>query len=232
MEYRPFGRDRTLGVGARIRLRQRRRAHGARHAGRAGARGGARDGARHQLLRHRRRSTATASPSSNLGQVLKTLKATVYVGTKFRLERDGPRPACRRRSSRVARREPRSASASSGSICFQLHNLISAARERGTVASTATCWSEVVPALSGPAAPGQDPLLRHHRARRHAGAPPVIDAGVLDTAQVCFNLLNPSAGMPLPGGLSRRRTSAGFSTDARRPGMGTIGIRVLAARRA
>ena len=56
----------------------------------------------------------------------------------------------------------------------------------------------------------------------------VIDARVLDTAQVCFNLLNPSAGMPLPAGILGARLRPTPSGRARR-GWAPIGIRVLAA---
>ena len=55
----------------------------------------------------------------------------------------------------------------------------------------------------------------------------MIDARVLDTAQVCFNLLNPSAGMPLPAGYPAHDFGE-LLARTRAAGMGTIGIRVLA----
>jgi aryl-alcohol dehydrogenase-like predicted oxidoreductase len=56
----------------------------------------------------------------------------------------------------------------------------------------------------------------------------VIDSTLLHTVQVCYNLLNPSAGYPVPKGFP----SQGFRfliDRATAQGMGSIGIRVLAA---
>jgi L-galactose dehydrogenase/L-glyceraldehyde 3-phosphate reductase len=56
----------------------------------------------------------------------------------------------------------------------------------------------------------------------------VIDAGVVDTAQVCLNLLNPSAALAVPAGFPAQ--DFGRLLDrARQRGVGVINIRVLAA---
>jgi aryl-alcohol dehydrogenase-like predicted oxidoreductase len=55
----------------------------------------------------------------------------------------------------------------------------------------------------------------------------VIDARLFDTAQVVYNLLNPSAGGALPPGFPAQDYSASLAR-ARDAAMGTIGIRVLA----
>ena len=161
----------------------------------------------------------------NLGRVLKTLRPNVVVGTKVRIPDEA--------RGRAAQAVTASLEASLGRLglervdLLQLHNLISEDGRARTIDATAVL-DQVVPALDslrrqgkirffGITALGDTPAL--HR---------VIDARVLDTAQVCFNLLNPSAGIPLPAGypahdfgelLARTRAAA----------MGTIGIRVLAA---
>jgi aryl-alcohol dehydrogenase-like predicted oxidoreductase len=56
----------------------------------------------------------------------------------------------------------------------------------------------------------------------------VIDSGSFYTAQVCYNLLNPSTGQPVPAGFPSQ--DFGRLIDrARAQDMGCIGIRVLAA---
>jgi aryl-alcohol dehydrogenase-like predicted oxidoreductase len=55
----------------------------------------------------------------------------------------------------------------------------------------------------------------------------VLEARALDTAQVCYNLLNPSAGGPLPEGFPAQDFD-GLLPRARAAGVGAIVIRVLA----
>jgi aryl-alcohol dehydrogenase-like predicted oxidoreductase len=161
----------------------------------------------------------------SLGRVLKVLRPNVVVGTKFRVE-----PAER---GRVAAAVIASLEASLRRLglervdLLQLHNLI-ADDGRGTSLDTRTVLDQVVPALEG---------LRQQGKIRFFGVtalgdPPaihrVIDARVLDTAQVCYNLLNPSAGTALPAGFPAQ--DFGRLLDRTRAAdMGVIGIRVLAA---
>jgi aryl-alcohol dehydrogenase-like predicted oxidoreductase len=56
----------------------------------------------------------------------------------------------------------------------------------------------------------------------------VIDSGLIDTAQVCYNLLNPSAGMPVPPRFPAQDFDR-LLTHTRAQRMGVIVIRVLAA---
>jgi len=58
---------------------------------------------------------------------------------------------------------------------------------------------------------GQDRLLRHDRSARRPRCTKCSTAATVQTAQVCFNLLNPSAAHALPR-IFPRRTSAGCST--------------------
>src|SRR5947209_14327789 len=106
----------------------------------------------------------------------------------------------------------------------QLHNWIPRdGRDRALAADIVL--GEVVPALEtlrrqgkirffGITGLGETPEL--HR---------VVDARVLDTAQVCYNLLNPSAAGALPPGLPGQ-DFAGLLERAHAAGLGTIGIRV------
>ncbi len=160
----------------------------------------------------------------NLGRVLKALKPDVVVGTKFRVPDD--------QRGRAAQAVTASLEASLSRLgldrvdLLQLHNPISEGGRDRTIDAGAVL-DQVVPALQdlrrqgkirffGITALGETPAL--HR---------VIDARVLDTAQVCFNLLNPSAGVPLPPGYPAQdfRELLGHTRAA---AMGTIGIRVLA----
>jgi L-galactose dehydrogenase/L-glyceraldehyde 3-phosphate reductase len=56
----------------------------------------------------------------------------------------------------------------------------------------------------------------------------VIDSGAFYTAQVCYNLLNPSAGQPVPAGFPNQDFGQLIDRAAAKH-MGCIGIRVLAA---
>jgi aryl-alcohol dehydrogenase-like predicted oxidoreductase len=160
----------------------------------------------------------------NLGRVLKTLKPQIFLSTKFTVlpedhGRIGTAVAASLEASlkRLGRDEV---------DLLQLHNRIAGdGRDRALAADIVL--GEVVPALEalrrqgkigffGITGLGETPDL--HR---------VVDARALDTAQVCYNLLNPSAGGALPPGLPGQ-DFAGLLDRAQAAGMGTIGIRVLA----
>ncbi len=54
-----------------------------------------------------------------------------------------------------------------------------------------------------------------------------LASGAIDTAQVCFNLLSPTAAYPMPMGFPAQDFD-GLAHLAREQGVGTVGIRVLA----
>jgi len=160
----------------------------------------------------------------NLGQVLKALKAPVQVGTKFRLDppdlRDIPGAVARSLDASLKRLGMERVD------LFQLHNRIEPARGPGAL-SLGDVLSEVVPAVQklrqqgkvgfcGITALGETPAL--HQA---------IDAGTIDTAQVCYNLLNPSAGVEVPSGFPAQDFRR-LLERARERRVGVIVIRVLA----
>ena len=138
-------------------------------------------------------SYGSGESERNLGQTLKAIGVRPYVGTKFRLD-----PAETDLAAAIAR----SLEASLQRLgldsvdLFQLHNLIVApdgAPAPGRGLPARRVLDEVVPALAA---------LRRQGKIRFAGITAlgdtgavhtVLDAGVIDTAQVCLNLLNPSA---------------------------------------
>ena len=109
---------------------------------------------------------------------------------------------------------------------LQLHNRIaSSGSDRPLDASTVL--DQVVPALQelrqqgkirffGITALGDTPALQK-----------VVDSGAFDTAQICHNMLNPSATTGLPPGFPAQDFEK-LAIRAQAAGMGTIGIRVLA----
>ena len=105
----------------------------------------------------------------NLGRVLKTLRPNVVVGTKVRIPDEA--------RGRAAEAVTASLEASLARLglervdLLQLHNLISEDGRAGTIERDRGARSGGARPRRPPA-PGQDPLLRHHGARRHAGAPP------------------------------------------------------------
>jgi aryl-alcohol dehydrogenase-like predicted oxidoreductase len=161
----------------------------------------------------------------NLGEVLRRLRPQVYVGTKFRLE-----PVD---LSDVAGAIARSLEASLRRLgmervdLLQLHNHITASPGERSV-SVSALLDDVVAGLRrlqeqgkirffGITALGEADALRR-----------ALSAGALDTAQVCYNLLNPSAGVAVPPGFPAH-DFRGLLGPAREHGMGVIVIRVLAA---
>ena len=161
----------------------------------------------------------------NLGQVLKALKPKVYVGTKFRIDpndlADIPGAVARSLDASLRRLGLERVD------LLQLHNHVELARARSAV-SLKDVLGEIVPAVRklvqqgkvgfcGITALGATPAL--HQA---------IDSGAIDTAQVCYNLLNPSAGVAVPPGFPAQ-DFGGLLGRTRERRMGVIVIRALAA---
>ena len=133
----------------------------------------------------------------NLGRVLRTLRAPVLVGTKFRVEpADGGRVAEAVRASLEAslRRLQREQV-----DLLQLHNLVADGGPPGTV-SARLVLDEVVPALERLRQEGKVRCLGITALGETAALHRIVGARVLDTAQVCYSLLNPSAGTAVPPG--------------------------------
>jgi aryl-alcohol dehydrogenase-like predicted oxidoreductase len=164
----------------------------------------------------------------NLGRALKAVGVHPFVGTKFRLD-----PAETDLAGAIAR----SLEASLERLgmervdLFQLHNLI--VRDDGAPApgrglTTRRILAEVMPALAALRRQGKIRFAGITALGDTAAVHATLDAGVVDTAQVCLNLLNPSAAVAIPVGFPAQ--DFGRLLDrARQRGVGVINIRVLAA---
>ena len=172
-------------------------------------------------------SYGSGESERNLGRTLKALGARPHVGTKFRIE-----PG----ETDVAGAVARALDASLGRLgldgvdLFQLHNLI--VREDGATSgrglSARRVIDEVAPALGRLRQAGTIRFAGITALGDTAAVHQVIDAGVIDTAQVCLNLLNPTAAVAVPAGFPAQDFDR-LLDRARARGVGAINIRVLAA---
>jgi L-galactose dehydrogenase/L-glyceraldehyde 3-phosphate reductase len=163
----------------------------------------------------------------HLGQALTTLQADVYVGTKFRLTAQD--------TGDLRGAVTRSLDASLQRLgmervdLLQLHNHIG--QQRSADADTLSVddvLQDVVPALQTLQQQGKIRYYGITALGETNALQQVIDTGVLDTAQVCYNLLNPSAGTSVPAGFPAQNFDRLLAhTQAQH--MGAITIRVLAA---
>ena len=161
----------------------------------------------------------------NLGQVLRALKPAVIVGTKFRV--------AAAEFGDAAAAVARSVETSLGRLGLErvdllhLHNWIGRAGDGERRLAVGHVLDAVVPAVRrlqeqgkvrffGVTASGETGAL--HRA---------LASGVIDTAQVVFNLLNPTGAYEVPAGYPAQDYDR-LLRLAREHGVGTIGIRVLA----
>jgi L-galactose dehydrogenase/L-glyceraldehyde 3-phosphate reductase len=161
----------------------------------------------------------------NLGQVIRALEAPVYVGTKVRL---APAPL-----AELPDAIARSLEASLRRLgmervdLLQLHNLIAVERRARTVCAR-DVLDAVVPTLERLVEQGKTRFYGITALGDTAALLEVIDAGVLDTAQVCYNLLNPSAAHEVPAGFPAQDFGR-LLLRCRARRTGAIVIRVLAA---
>jgi aryl-alcohol dehydrogenase-like predicted oxidoreductase len=160
----------------------------------------------------------------HLGQALRALRATPYVGTKFRLEHAAWRE--------TARAIPRALEGSLERLgmervdLFQLHNLIGGLI--GATPGADEVLNEVVPALERLREQGKLRFYGITALGDTAALHRVVGSGRLDTAQVCYNLLDPSAGVAVPAGFPAQDFDR-LLDRAGQHGVGVIVIRVMAA---
>jgi aryl-alcohol dehydrogenase-like predicted oxidoreductase len=161
----------------------------------------------------------------NLGRVLQKLKpAGVAVGTKVRLP-----------SGDFGRIAYAVATSLEGSLerlrldrvdILHLHNAI-AEQEGGSALSVRQVLDDVVPAFERLRSQGKVRFLGMTGVGDTAALRQVIDAGAFDSAQIVYNMLNPSAGEALPANYPAQDYGRLFDrTQA--AGVGVVGIRVLA----
>jgi L-galactose dehydrogenase/L-glyceraldehyde 3-phosphate reductase len=169
-------------------------------------------------------SYGDGASETNVGRVLAELKPAITIGTKVRLD-DGDKADI---SAAIAK----SMDASLRRLgrdhvdLMQLHNAITDADEPGTV-SVKAVLDEVVPAFERLREQGKTRFFGITATGETDALHRVVTAGVLHTAQVPYNLLNPSVGGSAPSNYPAQdyRNLLAALQAAR---MGAIGIRVLA----
>jgi aryl-alcohol dehydrogenase-like predicted oxidoreductase len=160
----------------------------------------------------------------NTGRVLRALKADVLVGTKLRVpdaER-GRIGACIAESLEASLRRLGRESVD----LFQLHNAVTADGAAPALSARAVL-EDVVPALQALRQAGKTRAIGITGIGDAAALRAVIAAGVLDSVQMPFNLLNPSADAVVPPGYPAHDFGQ-MMRHAKAAGVGVIGIRVLA----
>ncbi len=161
----------------------------------------------------------------NLGRVLKNLKpANAIVGTKVRLP-----------PSEFGRIAATITASLEGSLTrlaldhadiFHLHNPITEAGG-GTSLSVAQVLGEVVPTFERLRQQGKIRFLGLTAVGDTEAMNKVIDAKLFDSAQVVYNMLNPSAAVELPANYPAQDYRRMFD-HTKAAGVGVVGIRVLA----
>ena len=161
----------------------------------------------------------------NLGRALANLKpANAIVGTKVRVP-----------SSEYGRIGAAVSASLEGSLqrlgmncvdIFHLHNPITA-NGGGETLSARQVLDEVVPAFENMRKQGKTRFLGITAIGETAALHQVLDSRAFDSAQVCYNMLNPSAGSDLPPGYPAQDYGRLFD-HTQAAGVGSIRIRVLA----
>lgn len=167
----------------------------------------------------------------NLGLALKALRVTPQVGTKFNLSeadlRDVPAAIARSLETSLRRLGLERVD------LLQCHERIMPPGAKATEAShigvdRARMVADIVPALEKLRGQGKLRFFGITALGDTGALHETLESGALDTAQVCFNLLNPSAGYPVPAGFPAQDFKQMLRVAARRQ-VGVIAIRVLAA---
>ena len=162
---------------------------------------------------------------TNLGRVLQKLKpANAVVGTKVRIPPDA--------YGRIADTVTASLEASLKRLrldhvdVFHLHNPITE-KGGGTTLSIKQVLDEVVPAFERLRAQGKTRFLGITAIGDTSALHQVIDSGAFQSAQVVYNMLNPSAAEALPQNYPAHDYGRLFDHTVK-AGVGVVGIRVLA----
>jgi aryl-alcohol dehydrogenase-like predicted oxidoreductase len=160
----------------------------------------------------------------NLGRVIKSLRPHIYVGTKVRL------PPTER--GQIAAAVAASLEASLKRLqlervdLFQFHNAIVNTTSGGDFAAD-TVLDEVVPAFERLRQQGKIGFFGITATGETTALHRVVDARAFDTAQVSYNLLNPSPGAAVPAGYPAQ-DFGNLLAHTKPADMGVINIRVLA----
>ncbi len=161
----------------------------------------------------------------NLGRILQKLKpADVVVGTKVRVP---PSEFGRIGETIAASLEDSLARLRLDQVdIFHLHNPITE-KGGGSSLGVAQVLDEVAPAFDRLRQQGKIRFLGLTAVGETAALHRVIAARVFDSAQIVYNMLNPSAAVELPAGYPAQDYGRLFDATAA-AGVGVVGIRVLA----
>jgi aryl-alcohol dehydrogenase-like predicted oxidoreductase len=161
----------------------------------------------------------------NLGRVLKKLRpSNAFVGTKVRVPRSDV--------GRIGDFVTKSLEDSLRRLemervdIFHLHNEITIADEPESL-SIKQVLSEVAPAFEKLKQRGMTRLLGITAIGDTAALREAVDSRLFDSAQICYNMLNPSAGTKPPADYPAQDFSKIFD-HTQAAGVGVVGIRVLA----
>src|SRR5579863_6042412 len=161
---------------------------------------------------------------TNLGRVLRALNPEIFLSTKFTIRPED--------HGDIVGAVARSLEASLARLgrdhvdLLQLHNRIARGGADRPLDS-AVVLEQVVPALQRLREQGKLRFFGITALGDTAALHKVIGSRAFDTAQIVYNLLNPSAAAALPANFPAQ-DFAGLMTHAAAAGMGTIGIRALA----
>ena len=161
---------------------------------------------------------------TNLGRVLARLKPDVLVGTKIRVgesEKGDIAGVIRAGMDASLRRL-----GLDHVDLFHLHNPI-ASDGAGEALTPEMVLEQVAPIFEMLRRQGKTRFIGITAVGETGALHTVIGSGAFDTAQVCYNMLNPSAGGPVPAAYSGQ-DYGDLLGRVRAAGMGAIGIRVLA----
>jgi L-galactose dehydrogenase/L-glyceraldehyde 3-phosphate reductase len=161
----------------------------------------------------------------NLGRILQRLKpANAVVGTKVRIPPDA--------YGRITDTVATSLEASLARLrlervdIFHLHNPVTE-NGGGATLSAKQVLDEVVPAFQRLRAQGKTRFLGLTAVGDTSALHRVIDSGSFDSAQVVYNMLNPSAAEAMPANYPAQDYGRLFD-HTMKAGVGVVGIRVLA----
>lgn len=162
---------------------------------------------------------------TNLGRVWKSLKPkNAFVGTKVRIPPES--------FGRIAATVTESLDGSLGRLgmdhvdIFHLHNAITV-NGGGASLTAAQVLNEVVPAFDALRKAGKTRFLGITAVGDTAALHQVIDSEKFDSAQISYNMLNPSPAGPLPAGYPAQDYGRIFD-HTQKSGVGVVGIRVIA----
>ena len=160
----------------------------------------------------------------HLGQALRALRADVLVGTKVRLTAQdlGAIPEAIVRSTEASLRRLGMERVD----LMQFHNPIGLDR-RGNVVSSKDMLQTILPALARLVEQGKTRFFGLTALGETAALLDMLADGRIHTAQVCLNLLNPSAALEVPASFPAQDFSR-LLPRARERGIGAIIIRVAA----